>query len=541
MFLNRLNILFLLCFVLLTACSNVKNLSTGHSAPDSTEVAQQELLTEDAADQEHITVDENCFISQEKYAEVSPIPTLDLWDRLRSGYKLGNHGHKRIDQEISWFSRHSSYMKRVSKRAERYLYHIVVELEKRDMPLEIALLPIVESAFDPFAYSHGRASGMWQIVPGTGKMLGLKQNWWYDGRRDVVASTNAALNYLESHHKRFNGDWLLALASYNSGAGNVSKAVRKNKKRGKPTDFWNLDLPKETMAYVPRLLALAELVADPKYYNISLHSISDAPHFASVHVGSQIYLAQAAEFAGLDMEKFYHLNPAFNRWATDPQGPHDLLVPVDMAEVFAQKINEIPQEDRVEWKRYRIKSGDTLSTIAQKNNISVASLKNINRIKGSTIRAGKTLMVPMAKKSKKHYTYSFEERVAKRYAAVDKNEKGEKISYTVKSGDNLWDISRQFNVSVSKLARWNSMAPRDTLKPGRVLKIWTSNPPEEKKGVIRKVSYKVKSGDSLNRIAQKFRLKINDILKWNTLNKKKYLQPGQSLTLFVDVTRTQES
>ncbi|MFL0799351.1 MAG: LysM peptidoglycan-binding domain-containing protein [Agarilytica sp.] len=462
---------------------------------------------------------------------------VDLWERLRKGYQIPKHSNRRIEMELNWYAKHPSYMKRVSERANRYLFHIVEAIEKRNMPMEIALLPIVESAFDPFAYSHGRASGMWQIVPGTGKMLGLKQNWWYDGRRDVLASTEAALTYLERHHKRFNGDWLLALASYNSGAGNVSKAIRKNKRLGKPTDFWNLDLPKETKAYVPRLLALSMLVGNPKKYNIALTPIFNKPYFAPVAIGSQIDLAQAAALADIDMDVLYHLNPGFNRWATDPHGPHELLVPADKAEAFAAKVASIPKGERVTWERYTIRNGDSLSTIAQKYKVSVASLRSINQLRGSSIRAGKTLMVPVATKSGKHYSFSVEERVAKRYASTAKREKGQKIDYIVQRGDSLWSIGKQYKVSPSKLAKWNSMAPRDPIKPGQKLKIWTKTAQTtSKSGVIRKVSYRVRNGDSLARIAQKFSLRVNDILKWNQINKTKYLQPGQKLTLFVDVT-----
>ncbi len=483
--------------------------------------------------------DPNCVLTEEELAALAPIQELDLWDRIRHGYALPELDHKRITVERNWYAKHPSYMSRVSNRASRYMFHIVEELEKRNMPLEIALLPIVESAFDPFAYSHGRASGMWQIIPGTGKMLGLKQNWWYDGRRDVIASTDAALTYLERLHKRFDGDWLLALAAYNSGAGNVSKAIRKNKKRNKPLDFFHLDLPRETKAYVPRLLALAQLVKTPEKYAIELPSIVNDSYFEVVDVGSQIDLAQAAELAGIEMATLYHLNPAFNRWATDPKGPHQLLVPKEFANNFKEQLATIPPVSRVTWERYTIKNGDTLSTIAQKFKVSVSSLQTINQIRGTRIRAGKTLMVPVASKSNTHYSHSLDSRIQQRYASVDKKQSGEQIDYTVQPGDSLWTISREYKVSVKKLARWNSMAPRDTIRPGQKLKIWTKIPKNANaSGVIRKVNYKVRNGDSLARIAQKFQVGVNDIVRWNALNKNKYLQPGQSLTLYVDVTKT---
>ncbi len=524
---------------LIAGCSATKapDAATAGAAPVSSVVFKHNIILENP----DFALDPDCFVTEEEFRSSEAMAEVNLWQRVRDGYQLPPQSNRRIDAELRWYAKHPAYMQRVTERAERYLFHIVEALEERGMPLEIALLPIVESAFDPFAYSHGRASGMWQIVPGTGKMLGLKQNWWYDGRRDVVASTDAALTYLERHHQRFNGDWLLALASYNSGAGNVSKAIRKNRKRGEPTDFWHLDLPRETKAYVPRLIALSKLVARPADYNIALHPIFNRPYFAAVHIGSQIDLAQAAELADIDMDVLYHLNPGFNRWATDPKGPHELLVPRAKAEAFAARVAAIPAVERVTWERYKIKPGDSLSTIAKRYKVSVDSLKNINQLRHNTIRAGKTLMVPVAAKAERHYSFSFDERVAKRYAAVDKKEKGHQLDYVVKSGDSLWTISRRYQVSTAKLARWNSMAPRDPIKPGQILKIWTNTPQAAAtSGVIRKVSYKVRTGDSLARIAKKFRLKINDIVRWNQIQRSKYLQPGQSLTLFVDVTRGQE-
>src|SRR5690606_25387789 len=197
----------------------------------------------------------------------------------------------------------------------RYLHHIDEQADARDMPLELVLLPIVESAFDPFAYSHGRASGPWQFIPSTGKHFGLEQDWWADQRRDIVASTEAALTYLQQLADRFDGDWLLALASYNAGAGNVSRAITRNRNAGKPTDYWSLQLPRETMAYVPKLLALAQIVRDPEQFGLDVPAIADEPYFTSIDVGGQIDLAQAAEMADISLEELYLLNPAFNRWA----------------------------------------------------------------------------------------------------------------------------------------------------------------------------------------------------------------------------------
>jgi len=519
----------ILSSLLLSGCANVSlpQLVNGEQAVNETPTIP--FLLEEPEDS----------LSTEDIALLpEPLPE-DLWARIRLGYQLDKPMNKRVEQQLKWYAKHPEYMNRVAKRGERYLFHIVDEIEARGLPMELALLPIVESAFDPFAYSHGRASGIWQFIPGTGKMFGLKQNWWYDGRRDITASTDAALRYLDRLHKRFDDDWMLALASYNSGSGNVSKSMRKNRKKGKPTDFWNLALPRETEAYVPKLIALAILINNPEDYGLTLHSIPNKPYFAKVETHAQIDLAQAAELAELDMDAFYHLNPAFNRWATDPDGPHSLLVPIANEAIFTQKLSEIPKEERVTWERYTIRNGDSLSTIASQYDISVQSLKTINNIRGSTIRAGKTLMVPVATAGTDFYSQSLEQRLAHRQNMSGRSETGTRVNHKVTSGESLWTIAKHYNVSTRKIARWNNMAPKDPIHPGQKLAIWTSTKPLQtpsSNAVIRKVSYKVRQGDSLHRIADKFQLKVKDIMRWNQLNAAKYLQPGQSITLFVDVT-----
>ena len=491
----------------------------------------------------HLNKPADCSISHADLNEIPSIPEPDIWDRIRDGYQLDSINNKAIKQQLAWFTKHPDYMHRVATRGEKYLYHIVESLEDRNMPLEIALLPIVESAFDPFAYSHGRASGIWQIIPRTGKGLGLKQNWWYDGRRDILASTNAALNYLEALHKRFDGDWLLALAAYNSGGGNVSKAIRKNKKRNQPTDFWHLKLPRETRAYVPKLIALSQIIKDPSNFGITLKPIADEPYFAPVDAVSQIDLAQIGELAEIEMDLVYQLNPGFNRWATDPDGPHTILLPREKENLFRAKLAALPESGKVTWDRYKIRSGDSLITIAKKFNLSVESLKSINNIKGSFIRAGKTLIVPIAGATDSHYSLAVSERLRKRHAYSAQKETGHRIDYVVKTGDSFWSIAKAFGVRSSKIARWNNMALKDPIKPGQTLVLWTKIPQAKHTNagqIIRKVSYKVRNGDSLHLIASRFRLNIKDILRWNHIDPTKYLQPGQSLTLFVDVRQTAE-
>ena len=459
----------------------------------------------------------------------------DVWQRVSDGLRFHIPDDKRVESQRNWYLKHPEYMKRVVTRAQPFLYYIVDEIEKRDMPMELVLLPIVESAFDPFAYSHGRAAGMWQFIPGTGKRFGMEQTWWYDGRRDVVASTQGALDYLTYLANMFDGNWLHALAAYNSGEGRVSKAIRANKKAGKPTDFWNLRLPRETRAYVPKLLALADILKNRDTYAYAWPEVENVAVIDIVDIGSQVDLAFAADLAGMSLKELHALNPGFNRWATSPEGPHRLVLPLDKASNFADALAKIDRNDRLNWVRYTVKSGDSLSEIASKYHTTVNVVNQVNELKSNTIRVGQAIMVPVALKALDAYSLSQGERLA---ATQNTKRSAHKITHTVKSGDTLWDIARKYKVSTKKLASWNGMAPNDMLKLGKTLVVWQDAPASKNSdAIIKQLTYTVRNGDSLSRIASKFNVRINDISKWNNINSKRYLQPGQKLKLFVDVTR----
>ena len=419
----------------------------------------QALMSDETADIIHPVEDIEFTVANENIDV-----TNDVWQRIRNNITFDIPQNKRVIAQRNWYAKNTRYLDRVAKRAEPFLYYIVQELEANDMPIEMALLPIVESAFDPFAYSHGRASGMWQFVPGTGKRFGMKQNWWYDGRRDVVASTEGAIKYLKYLHKFFDGDWLLALAAYNSGEGRVQRAVRNNARKNKPTDFWSLKLPKETKAYVPKLLALADIVKRSEDFNVKLYEIENSQVLTQVDIGSQLDLAKAAQLADLSLAELQRLNPGFNRWATDPDGPHRLLIPNNKLEKFNEGLANLKEEDRLAWQRYKIKSGDSLIKIAKKFNTTTSLIKKINKIKGTQIRAGKHLLIPVATASLDSYILSQEQRLAKKQ---NQKQLGLKTVHRVKSGDTLWDIGRAYNVSTRSIAKWNGMAPRDTIKPGQ--------------------------------------------------------------------------
>lgn len=478
----------------------------------------------------------------------------DIWNRVRRGFRLSGYEHPRVDSSLKWYLRNSKYLDRVTERAKPFLHYILEEVEKRNMPTEFALLPVVESAFQPFAYSHGRAAGLWQFIPETGKRYGLKMSWWYDGRRDVYASTQSALNFLADLHERFDGDWLLALAAYNSGPGTVSRAIRKNQQKGRTIDFWSLDLPEETRGYVPKLLAVATLVADPLAYKLEMTPIPNRSYFERIAIGSQIDLARAAEMASMTIEQLYTLNPAFNRWATDPDGPHYLMIPLKNADRFINQLSELGAGDRIQWKRHKIDEGESLGIIAEKYQTTVDLLKEINNIKGKQIRAGKSLIIPVATKNLDDYRLTADSRLKK---LQGKTRDGKKIIYMVKRGDSFWDIAKDYQLTAEQIAKWNGMAPGDPLFVGKKLVLWiedknrTENniaslgtsafPSPSSRQTTRKISYRVREGDSLSAISQKFKVSVPELRQWNDIEEGKYIHPGQNLKLFIDVTKQSEN
>ncbi len=547
--------LFISSFLLLSACNQM--LTGGLKNDGSTDLVENQkthnkayelpaLLPLWAKKTKPQTIEHNAdtFVEKDIFAinyDDYKTDTPDIiWDRIRSGFTLPTSQHRKVLSELRWFAKHKAYLNRVVNRAEPFLHFIMDEIDKRNMPAEMVLLPIVESAFQPFAYSHGQAAGIWQFIPSTGRHYGLKQNWWYDGRRDIHASTIAALDYLQYLGRAFKGDWLHALAAYNSGIGTVSKAIRKNKRRGKATDFWHLKLPKETQGYVPKLLALTELISKPEKYSVDLKCIQNAPYFNVVKTNAQIDLAVAAELADMDIGDLYKLNPGYNRWATDPAGPHQLLIPIEKTDQFKTGLLKIPAKNRITWKRYKIKPNQTLGHIANKFHITVAQLKQINKIRSNNIRVGRHLIIPVASKGMAHYALSKTQRDKQR-RAIKRKGKGKKVYHTVRTGDSLWDISRLYKVGTQQIARWNGMSPKDILRAGQKLVIWTKKrlTPRINSSMvgdfIRTIRYRVRNGDSLYRIARRFNVSIRDLHKWNPL-KGKYLKPGQSIKVYVDIT-----
>lgn len=557
-------ITFSIAVVMLTACQQVPTESLADSSPDPASApAVTGPITEDgpiAREQVQLAIDpEDEAVAIEVAEPIEPQGTdsqttgvqtagvQDLWQRIAAGLNLDHSlDQPRVRAELDWYRRNPAYLDRVATRASRHLYHIVEAVEARGLPMEIALLPIVESAFDPFAYSHGRASGLWQFIPGTARRFKLDIGYWYDGRRDVPEATRAALDYLEILHAFLGDDWLLALAAYNSGEGNVRYSVRKNERLGRPTDFWSLDLLPETEGYVPRLLAISALVKEPDRYGITLKPIVNEPYWEVAETGGQIDLAKAAELAGISTEELYLLNPAYNKWSTRPEGPHRLLVPVGKAAAFESAVAALPVNERLKWLRHKIRSGESLGVIASRYGTTIDTLKVANRLTSNLIRAGDTLLIPTASQPTTAYDLSDEERLKSRQAYLENKTGIEPTRYVVRSGDSFWRLSRRYGVSMREIARWNGLGTTDTLFPGQELKLFipqgaklatVSAPVHE--GIIRKINYRVRRGESLAMIANRFNVALDEVKRWNQkVASQKYLQPGDRVTLYVDVTDT---
>lgn len=517
--------LLLVLAMALSGCQTLTTLNT-----DSQNQAQDQL--EGASPNDINTA----LMMNAQYQQVNDIeeeaPVFDdVWERIRYQLSIDIPQNRPVVTERNYYARHQAYLDRISKRAEPYLHFIVEEIEKREMPIEIALLPIVESAFDPYGYSHRTASGIWQFMPATGERFDLKQNWWYDGRRDIVQSTRAALDYLSYLHKTLEGDWLNAIAAYNSGEGRLLRAIKKNRKKHLPTDFWSLDLPRETTAYVPKLLALADLLKRADDFNVSWKPIINAQVVEVVNIESQIDLALAADMADMTLTELYRLNPGFNRWATDPDGPHFLLIPTDKVEQFTEKLAATDIKSRLRWQQYKVKKGDSLSVIASKFATSTNAIKSLNKLNSNVIRVGQQILVPLTdgKINSEHLPQQVR-------AAANKSLRT-KLSHTVKSGDTLWDISREYDVTMGELAKWNKLKKNAVLRLNQKLVVYKSanQPKEAANNTNRTITYKVRRGDSLARIASKFNLTVSEIIKWNDLAGQKYLQPGQKLKLKVNV------
>ena len=414
----------------------------------------------------------------------------DLWARIRNGYGFSIVDNARIERAVNEFARHPSYFKRIASKASPYLYEIVKTVEKHGLPLELALLPAIESAYEAMALSHRSAAGLWQFMPATGKEYGLVQNRWYDGRRDIIQSTNAALTYLKRLNRMFDGDWFLALAAYNYGPGNMRKAINKNLAREKPTDFWSLHLPKETSRYVPKLLALTKILANPQQYGIQLQSIANQPYLKQIRVGHQMNLSLARRLAGLSPKEFKRLNPGYRRGVTAPDGPYDITVPIEKASLFEQRLAKIP------------------------THLMLAQLEKHQQTVPQRVKISRSVPVQQL---------------------VVKNEAQQQ--HQVNRGDTLWSISKRYGTSLTSLSQLNGMKTTTPLKRGMLLKIPTTVAIAQKSGFVSKqtqIIHTVRPKEGLYSIARHYKVTVDKLAQWNKLEKNESLRIGQRLKILLE-------
>jgi membrane-bound lytic murein transglycosylase D len=395
-----------------------------------------------------------------------PLPDPDLWQRIRLGFALDALDSPLVAEHEAWYASRPEYIKRFVDRGSLYLHYIVEQVEKRKMPMEIALLPVVESAFNPKASSRAKASGLWQFIPSTGKNYGLAQDWWKDNRRDIVAATDAALSYLQRLHDMF-GSWELALAAYNCGEGCVSRAISFNQRRGLPTDYASLNLPSETRNYVPKLFAVKNIVLSPASYGIELDSVPDEPYFKSVKAPAKIDVKVAAKLAGLSEEEFTALNPALNKPVA--AGTGTFILPVASVATFNENLENY-DKPLVSWTTYPAHRGESLDAIARKHHMGVAQLRAANQDlrldKRGRLRAPTNIMVPMQSASTK-----LARLVPEGKGFVPEPEAKGNRTYVVRSGDTLYGIARKHRTAVETLATLNHLGVAVALRPGQRLRL----------------------------------------------------------------------
>jgi membrane-bound lytic murein transglycosylase D len=392
-------------------------------------------------------------------------PPTDLWDRIRAGYAMEDLDEDLVRKWEKFYADRPDYVARIVERSSKYMFYIVTELERRNMPLEIALLPMIESAFNPIAHSTAKASGIWQFIPSTGTAFGMKQDWWADSRRDIVAATNGALDYLTKLYGMF-GDWQLALASYNWGEGAVMRAQARSKRAGSDGTYLTLNMPAETRNYLPKLQAVKNIVRDPAQFGLTLASIPNEPYFKTITLAHAIDLKKAAHLAGMTEAEFVALNPAHNRPVIAGRGEFQILLPADRAEQFITRL-EAYEQPRVSWMAYKTRAGDRIDTLAQRFGTTVAALRSVNGIRShaSALPAGYNLLVPSDGPSSDALG-SIQNAV---FTSFPEQAGGGRI-HRVRKGESLGTIARRYGVATATLAKWNRLG-KSNVRAGQMLYI----------------------------------------------------------------------
>jgi membrane-bound lytic murein transglycosylase D len=415
----------------------------------------------------------NRLAAQARIDRTAPVD--DVWQRIRDGFAVPDLDNALVREKTRYYAARPEYMQRIVDRSRLYLYHIVEEIEKRGMPTELALLPMVESAFNPMAYSRAHASGLWQFIPGTGKRFELEQNWWYDARRDIVESTNAALDYLAKLYE-MHGDWQLALASYNWGENAVARAIAKNQAAGLPTDYASLSMPAETRHYIPKLQALKNIIANPEPFGIVLGPIPNQPYFTTITKLRDIDVQLAARLAEMPVAEFIALNPGFSRPIIRAEMTPRIVLPADKVDVFHENLTALGEKSLVSWKSYHPKQGETFESIAKKHGIMVGQLKEVNGIAVRSRQVPRLLVVPT--KADSAIGASTAQRLPIMYAPpIPVTTR--RVFHTVKKGETLTSIANRYKVSVEDVKRWNGVS---TAVAGKTLALEVRSTPSKPKG-----------------------------------------------------------
>ena len=472
-----------------------------------------------------------------------------IWSELKSSNQLLDGGRlglsadlvskarARIDREKTILRDNTWHLSVLLSRAEDYAPYILSQCREKGIPLEIALLPMVESSYDPFALSQDGAAGLWQLMPSTAVHLGVDINWWYDGRRDLGDSTAAALDYLIRLEQRFD-NWLLALAAYNAGPARISRILKADRKRGGNGNYWELKLPRETARYVPRLLALREILIEQDQASmLKKQQGQTTREFQAVELEQQIDLLQVAQLANMDLNELYKINAGLNRWATPPDGPHRVWVPQEYAGEVSKGLKAQNRENSIRWRRYTVNAGDTLSEIASRKRSRTDWIVAANQLSTQQIKENQALLIPHVKNPR---AMSNEQVAAlnQRIEQLGETIRGKRrVYHTVEAGESWWKLARRFDTTVAQLTEWNQRKPDDVLRIGDRITRWENIKAFQRDAVYRTIYHTVRSGDTLSKLAHRHKVSVSRIKDWNRLHDKRYIQPGQVLTLHVDMTR----
>lgn len=475
----------------------------------------------------------------------------DFWQHLRHDFQLlPADNESPVQSQINWFMHNKEYLNHTLVRSEPYMYYILQQVEKRDLPGELALIPVEESAYNPTAISSAGAVGMWQLMRSTARDLGVKQDFWFDGRRDIYASTNAALDEMMYLQSFFGGDWLLAIAAYNSGPGTVQSAIRRNAMRGEGSEFWVLPLPQQTRSYVPRLLALASIIRNPEKYGITLPAISDKPYLTQVDIGAPISLSRAAELAGLSLAQIKQLNPGYSRMMTDPNGPYKLIIPIDKVETFKEQLASVPKLPKMTWGRYKVQHKDTLTSIAAHYHTTVKELIETNHLHGHHVPTGTVIMIPTGteevtphvnetdseENTNTHTETSTETNTETNIEGTTNSDKAnvettpESAPAAVPNDENTPPAKHKQSKTSSKKTHTSHHSKTEKTHGKKPVKHNTKQ--SLHKSAIRPNHYVIKSGDTLSGIAKKLGVKATNLTKWNHLAANTHLKPNERLVVY---------